>query len=79
MPFAPAFLILFSVGGFSVMFPRHLLGLAGMPRRIPDYAMQFTDWNRVSAIGGWVYGVVARCAEPLVDPDGEELLRIKLQ
>jgi cytochrome c oxidase subunit 1 len=28
-----------------------------MPRRIPDYATQFTDWNMVSSIGGFVYGV----------------------
>jgi cytochrome c oxidase subunit I len=27
-----------------------------MPRRIPDYATQFTDRNMVSSIGGFVYG-----------------------
>jgi cytochrome c oxidase subunit 1 len=27
-----------------------------MPRRIPDYAVQFTDWNMVSSIGGFVFG-----------------------
>ena len=37
-------------------FPMHFLGLAGMPRRIPDYAMQFANFNMVSSIGAFVLG-----------------------
>ena len=40
-----------------LFFPQHFLGLAGMPRRIPDYAVQFADFNMVSSIGGLVYGI----------------------
>ncbi|HET9843914.1 MAG TPA: cytochrome c oxidase subunit I [Gammaproteobacteria bacterium] len=37
-------------------FPMHFLGLAGMPRRIPDYALQFTDFNQIVSIGAFVFG-----------------------
>ena len=38
-------------------FPMHFLGLAGMPRRIPDYALQFTDFNMISSVAAFVYGL----------------------
>jgi len=37
-------------------FPMHFLGLAGMPRRIPDYALQFADFNMIATIGAFFFG-----------------------
>jgi len=44
------------IGVNILFFPQHFLGLAGMPRRIPDYALQFADFNRISSIGGFLFG-----------------------
>ena len=37
-------------------FPLHFLGLAGMPRRIPDYALQFSDFNAIASVGAFIFG-----------------------
>ena len=39
-----------------LFFPMHFVGLAGMPRRIPDYAVQFTDFNAIATIGAFGFG-----------------------
>jgi len=40
-----------------LFFPMHFLGLAGMPRRIPDYAVQFANVNQIVSIGGFAFGL----------------------
>ncbi|RAR60218.1 cytochrome c oxidase subunit 1 [Onishia taeanensis] len=44
------------VGVNLTFFPMHFSGLAGMPRRIPDYALQFADFNMASSIGALLFG-----------------------
>jgi len=40
-----------------LFFPQHFVGLAGMPRRIPDYSLQFAEFNMISTIGAFGYGL----------------------
>jgi cytochrome c oxidase subunit 1 len=37
-------------------FPMHFVGLAGMPRRYPDYALQFADFNAMVSVGAFIFG-----------------------
>lgn len=47
-----------SMIGFNItFFPQHFLGLAGMPRRYIAYPVQFTDFNQISTIGAWIFGL----------------------
>ncbi|MBT9494900.1 MAG: cbb3-type cytochrome c oxidase subunit I, partial [Paucibacter sp.] len=39
-------------------FPMHFLGLAGMPRRYADYALQFADFNAIASVGAFGFGLM---------------------
>jgi cytochrome c oxidase subunit 1 len=64
------------IGVNVTFFPMHFLGLAGMPRRVPDYPDAYIGYNKIASFGSFISAIggiffLYVIYETIVNPDNK--------